>query len=80
MSYVVFCFKIKPHHCISSVLLLIPYFRQIATGKEALPITVSCEKCMPYGQYITVARVNLAGTDPALRITEFAIYGHEIDL
>ena len=45
-----------------------------------MPITVSCEKCVPYGQYVTLTNLKLSGLDVALRITEFAVYGLEIDL
>ena len=52
-------------------------FYQMTKPDEILPITLSCEKCMPYGKYVIV---RLGLDDDHMRITEIALYGHEIEL
>ena len=53
------------------------FYQKTLISQDILPIAISCEKCMPYGKYVTV---KLGLDDDHLRFTEIALYGHEIDL
>ena len=52
------------------------FYQKTLITHDILPIAISCEKCMPYGKYVTVQ----LGMANQFRISEIALYGHEIEL
>ena len=53
-------------------------FKQKVSNEGPLPISLTCEKCMPYGKYVILQ--NGAGVGDVLRIAEIAIYGIKMNL
>ena len=51
-------------------------FEHRSPQNGALPITLKCEKCMPYGKYVILQH----GFKGSFGITEVGIYGIPLDL